>query len=135
MMRRLAGMYFVIQAVAVVAWWAVLVAAPSTQSYFTMRDAPFATLGSFAPGDLGLLALGSSVVGIRMGRGWTIYLAWAVSGALLYAAGYTVTAAASGVSSPVGALLMVPAALASIAASVTLSPHAPADTLSSSATP
>ena len=126
--------YFIVQAAAIVAWWLLLFVAPSTRSYFMIRGAPFAALGSFALGDLGIIALGSALIGARGGRGWTVYAAWCVSGAVLYATCFVVAAGALGVSSPLGACLMVPASVASVMASAILSGHAHADTLPSGST-
>ena len=134
-LSRIARMYFVVQAVAIVAWWVVLAAAPQTRSYFTIRGAPLSTLGSFALGDIGIIAIGSAVVGLLPGWRWSVVAASAISGALLYATCYSVAAAATGSSSPVGALLMVPASMASIVASAILSGDAHADPLSSRAAP
>ncbi|MDB4914974.1 MAG: Protein-S-isoprenylcysteine O-methyltransferase [Gemmatimonadetes bacterium] len=128
--RRMAAGYFFVQAAAIVGWWALLITVPSTRPYFTIRSAPFATLGAFALGDLGLIALGSALVAVCHGRSWAGRAAWCVSGALLYATCYTVAAVVGGVSSPLGACLMVPASVASIMASTILSRDALADSLS-----
>jgi hypothetical protein len=127
---RLARAYFIIQAAGVAAWWTVLFAVPASRPYFELREAPFAALGSFAPGDLALIAIGSVLVGIRGGRRWSGPLAWMVSGAMAYASCYVLSAALSGLMSPVGAALMIPPTLASITASAILSGNAPADFIS-----
>ena len=129
MRRRLALGYFLLQALAVVVWWGALALQPAAWPLFAVRGAPPIALGAFAPGDLGLVALGSAVVAVRGARAWSRELAWCVAGAMAYAAAYTVTAAAVRASAPLGALLMVPAAGASIAAALTLSRSAHGATL------
>ena len=124
-------MYFFVQAVTIAGWWAVLLVAPSTRQNFLIQGASFAVLGSFALGDLGVIVLGSALVGARGGRGWAVYAAWLVSGALLYATCFVVAAAITGVSPPLGAALMVPASVASFTASVILTRDAHVDVLSS----
>jgi hypothetical protein len=129
-LRRLAAMYFFVQAVAIAGWWAVLLVAPATRQNFLIQGAPFAALGSFALGDLGIIVVGSALVGARGGRGWAVYAAWLVSGALLYATWFVVAAAITGVSPSVGAVLMIPASVASFTASVILTRDAHVDPLS-----
>lgn len=121
MQRRLALAYFLVQALAVIAWWALLAARPSARALFAVHGAPPAALGAFAPGDLGLVALGSALVALQRGRGWSRALAWMVAGAMAYAAAYTATAAITRASGPLGAWLMLPAAAASIGAAGILS--------------
>jgi hypothetical protein len=128
--RRLAVMYFFVQAVAIAAWWALLLTVPTMREGFAIRGALFAVLGSFSLGDLGIIVLGSALVGARGGRGWAVYAAWLVSGAVLYATCFVVAASITGVSPPLGAALMIPASVASIMASVILTRDAHADTLS-----
>jgi hypothetical protein len=129
-LRRLAVMYFFVQAIAIAGWWAVLLVVPATRQNFLIQGGSFAALGSFALGDLGIIVLGSALVGARGGRGWAVYAAWLVSGALLYATCFVVAAAISGVSPLLGAALMIPASIASFTASVILSRNAQVDTLS-----
>lgn len=129
-LRRLAVMYFVVQAVAIAGWWALLLVAPATRQNFAIRGASFAALGSFSLGDLGIIALGSALVAARGGRGWAVYAAWLVCGGLLYATCFVVAAAITGVSPPLGAGLMIPASVASVMASVILTRDAPTNTLS-----
>jgi len=122
-------MYFFVLAGAIVGWWTLLLAAPAARPYFAIRDAPFVTVGSFAFGDLGIIAIGAALVGARDGRGWAFYAAWLVSGALLYATCFVLAAAVTGISSPLGACLMVPASVASLIASAILNGDAHADSL------
>jgi hypothetical protein len=119
--RRLALGYFLVQALAVTAWWVLLAARPSARALFAVHGAPPAALGAFASGDLGLVALGSALVALLRGRRWGRELAWMVAGAMAYAAAYTATAALMRASGPLGAWLMLPAAAASIGAARILS--------------
>jgi hypothetical protein len=107
----------------------LLAVAPGMRAYFMIREAPIEVLGAFAPGDLGLVALGSLLVGLRRGDGWSGRLAWIVAGAMMYAAAYTVATAALRISHALGACLMVPAAGASLIAASHLTHHAPAERL------
>jgi hypothetical protein len=125
--RRLAAGYFLVQASAVAAWWTLLAVSPAARPYFALREAPIAALGAFAPGDLGLVVLASLVVGIRRGRGSSGPLAWIVAGAMSYGAAYTISSAALGISSALGAILMVPAAVASLLAASELTRHVQAE--------
>ncbi len=118
--RRLAAMYFLVQAIAVTGWWALLAFVPPTWSLFAIHEAPRIALGAFAPGDLGIVAVGSALVALRRPRPWTGPLAWIVAGAMIYGAAYTVTASVLGAAPPLGALLMLPAAVASLLAAAAL---------------
>lgn len=125
--RTLALAYFAVQAIAVIAWWAMLLILPSTRDAFAIRGASFAALGAFAPGDLALIALGSAAVAVGRERAWTVNAAWLASGALIYATFYAVIAALTDVSPLLGAMLMLPAAVASVAGSAILTRDANAD--------
>lgn len=113
---RLARTYFGILAIAVATWWVLLAVRPPARSLFRAAGAPDATLLAFAPGDL-LLALGSAAVALAAdGRHrWRAPLAWLVAGATTYGALYTIALALGGAVSPLGAALMTPATLASLA--------------------
>jgi hypothetical protein len=129
-LRRLAVICFWLQAVAIAGWWVLLLVAPTTRQYFAIRGASFAVFGLFALGDLAIVVLGSVLVGLRGGRGWALYAAWLVSGALLYATCFVVAAAITGVSPPLGAALMISASVVSVIASVILTRDAHVETLS-----
>ena len=117
MSRPLARAYFAVQAVAVVAWWVLLAVFPSARPLFRPADAPDVALFAFAPGDLLMLGLGSAAVALWSARRDPTLgaAAWLVAGATAYGAIYTITLAASGAMGAVGACLMTPAALASLA--------------------
>jgi hypothetical protein len=128
--RSLIVTYFAVQSVGVVAFWLLLFAVPDLRQHFTIRGADFAALGAFAPPDLLIIAAGSALVTLQRGKGWGVHMAWLVSGAVVYATLYLVTAALAGVMSPVGAVIMTPPSVASIIASVILTRDAHADSLS-----
>lgn len=131
-LRRLAVIYFWLQAVAIAGWWVLLLVAPTTRQNFAFRGASFAAFGSFSLGDLAIVVLGSVLVGSRGGRSWAVYAAWLVSGALLYATCFVVAAAVTGVSTPLGAVLMIPASVVCVIASVILTRDGHVETLSTS---
>lgn len=112
---RLARTYFGIQAVAFATWWVVLAVRAPARSLFRAAGAPDSTLLAFAPGDL-LLTLGSAVVALGADgrRRCPGPLAWLVAGATAYGAMYTLALALGGAAAPLGAVLMTPAALASL---------------------
>lgn len=118
----MARAYFKIQAFAVAAWWLALALWPEWRAPFQPHAAPDVVLFAFAPGDLLLLAAGSALVGWIGGPliRFRLPLAWGVAGATLYGALYTLTLAVTGAASPLGALLMIPAAAASTLAAFAL---------------
>jgi len=128
--RGLAVGYFLVQGVAVAAWWAAIMAMPALRETFRIRGAPSSALGSFAPADIGIIALGSVLVAVRGGRGWGLPAAWVVTGALAYATCFVVTATISGIMSPPASALMIPAAVACALAAIILTTNARADILS-----
>jgi hypothetical protein len=108
--------YFGVQAVAILGWWIAVAMRAPVRSAFRAADAPDVTLLAFAPGDV-LLAFGSAAValGVPATHSWRTALAWLVAGGVAYGAVYTGTLFASGAAGPWGAVLMIPAALASLA--------------------
>jgi len=108
---RLAVVYLVVQGVAIIGWWALLLLRPETRQDFTAPGAPDATLLAFIVGDLTIYAVGSLVAayGLAYRRSW----GWA---ALCVNAGAGVYAALYGLALPlfsggvwIGALMMAPA--------------------------
>lgn len=88
--RHSAALYYAIQGLAVIAWWAVLYFAPSTRQYFTLERSSEASLMAFWLADLSFLGIGS------LAASWLCYrdhefariAAWFVTGAVSYAAVY-----------------------------------------------
>src|SRR5688500_1388742 len=115
MSERLARGYLVIQAVAIAAWWAALWAWPVLRAAFRAEGAPEITLLAFAPADLAV-APASALGAVSAPRGSRTALAWVVAGAMAYAAAYVLALAMTCAAGPLGAILMAPAALASVLA-------------------
>jgi hypothetical protein len=128
--RSQAVAYFLAQGVAVAAWWTALVAMPEMRETFRIRGAPFSAFASFAPADIGIIAIGSILVAARGGRGWGLHAAWLVTGAFAYATCFVVAGTISGIMSAFAPALMVPAAVASALATIILTTNARADILS-----
>ena len=121
MKQQLGRIWFAIQAVSVIAWWLFLLVYPGMRPLFSVRDAPFISLGAFAPGDLLLIALGSALVSFGNHPRWVVPFGWMVAGAVSYGAIYCVTITVLGSAPALGAILMVPAAVLSVAAAVAIS--------------
>ncbi len=56
---KIKKVYFAIQGVAVLAWWAVLFFCPEIQQYFLLPDADPLTLTAYLPADGFLIGFGS----------------------------------------------------------------------------
>lgn len=110
---RLARLYFLVQALAVIAWWLLLWVHPEVRPLFSIEGAPDVALVGFAPGDVSMLGGGSLAIAAAGRSRWAPVLAWIVAGATLYAALYTLAIAIAGASSWLGVALMTPAAVLS----------------------
>lgn len=112
---KLAGWYFVLQAIAIGGWWLLLAVVPASRAFFLPLDFPEEALLSFLFAD-GVAALASARGGVEVIRGSTRCLptVWFAAGAMVYAALYCLGALAltGGVWLP--SLLMVPAAVFSV---------------------
>jgi hypothetical protein len=117
---RTARLYLLLQGGAVLGWWAVLLLWPASRALFLVHGAPEITLSAFAAGDLAIVGAGSLAVGASRDRAWAAPLAWIVAGAMTYAALYTILTALVGATGPLGALLMTPAAAASLVSAMVL---------------
>lgn len=92
--RRLAVLYFALQAILIAVWWIVLWLVPAARAPFVVADWPAATMLAFWPADLLLLVLGSAFAA------WTAHrhraaaprVASFVAGAAVYATLYCVGA-------------------------------------------
>ena len=120
MRRSLAVTYFAIQAAAFAGWWMALLWRKDLRPLFNLHVAPLVALTAFAPGDIVIASLGSAAVAFRRGEGWSRELAWVVTGAVLYATAYAITASAAGASNPIGAVLMALASAGSVASALRL---------------
>jgi hypothetical protein len=123
---RLARGYFALQAFAVAGWWLALLLRPAWRDAFRPYSAPDATLLAFAPADLLILAVGSGLVAFAAPQllRWQPAMAWVVAGATVYGALYTLALTIAGAAPVLGALLMSPAAVASILAAFAIDERA-----------
>jgi protein-S-isoprenylcysteine O-methyltransferase Ste14 len=93
--RRVAIGYYLLQGVAVAAWWLLMYLQPSTQAWFRLDPDSSVSLNSFWLGDLLLIAPGSIAAAGLLYVRWKYAAAvmWLVTGALtqatLYTAAYT----------------------------------------------
>ena len=125
---KLARGFFAVLALAIAAWWALLFAWPAARAPFRLAGAPEIALLGFAPADL-LAALAAGwIAASPSSRPARTALAWCVAGAMVYASAYTVALAVTCAAGPLGAILMAPAALGSLAAARALH-HADAHAL------
>ena len=88
--KNSAAIYFALQGFGVVAWWIMLVLAPTTRRYFQLEAGSEKSLTAFWLADLGLLAIGSfaaSQLCWRESKHAPAAL-WFVVGAITYATGY-----------------------------------------------
>lgn len=111
-MRRSAAIYFALQGIGVLAWWALLVFAPASRRYFMMGPDENVLLSFWLP-DLFLLAAGS-LVAARLAVSESEFLEpvlWFVTGAVGYAALYCLAYAFLTDSGWLGTTLMLPAML------------------------
>ncbi|MEZ6233294.1 MAG: hypothetical protein R3B68_03805 [Phycisphaerales bacterium] len=110
LLRTLSIAYQLVQSIALVAYWIVLIAVPSARAPFVVPGAPDSTVLAFALGDLALYAVASLIAAIaliRRRRVWPTLLVHA--GAAMYAASYALLLAVLEPSRWLGALMMLPA--------------------------
>jgi len=111
-----AGAYFLVQAAAVVLWWIALARWPAVRPWFLPGAALDAAFAAFAASDLLVLAPLSALTAwlSATSRSWAPAAAWLTTGAVCYAAAYTV-AWAPLVGAPVlSPLAMLAAAIGSV---------------------
>jgi len=89
--RRAAIGYYLLQGLAVAAWWLMMYLQPSTKAWFHLEPNLSTPLNSFWLGDLLFIAPGSIVAGALLYVGWKYAIAvmWLVTGALTQATFYT----------------------------------------------
>ena len=117
--RRLAVQYFALQAVAIAAWWVLLLFIPGANHLFVPHGVPSRSIGAFLPGDV-VLIVGSLLVAWGNRSTWAAPLAWTVAGAMVYATSMTVVHWTLGTITALSALLMILAGAGSIAAALAL---------------
>ena len=109
--RRYAAVYFVLQGVAVFAWWMVILLMPASRQYFLLEPNSETSLLAFWLADLLLLAGGSLTAGALCfinGR-YKKIAAWFVAGAIGYATLYCLIFTLTTDSGWLGVVLMFPA--------------------------
>jgi protein-S-isoprenylcysteine O-methyltransferase Ste14 len=115
-----AGIYFLVQALAIPAWWLCLVLAPATRTHFVPPGASEADLMAFMAADLLLAAPVSFAAGVAFLRGssWSQPLCWLAAGATLYAFLYCLGWSVLRGGAWLGVVLMAPAGALSTAAAL-----------------
>src|SRR5438046_887025 len=88
--RTTAGLYFIVQGVAVFGWWLLLLFSPAVRVYFVLGAGSETALLSFWVADVFLLGLGSIAVGLLCWQEsrYLMIAAWFVTGSVSYAALY-----------------------------------------------
>ncbi len=109
--RHSAAIYFGIQGVAVIVWWAVLFSFPPVRQYFAIERISETSLMAFWLADLLFLGIGSIVACWLCCRNdqYMRVAAWFVTGAVSYVAVYCLTLAIMTDVGWLGVTLMVPA--------------------------
>lgn len=108
---RSAAIYFSMQAIAVIAWWAMLYLVPDTRSHFVLEQNSEVSLLAFWLADLSFIGIGSIVTA------WLCWVdspiktifAWFTTGCVSYAAVYTFTFVLATDKGWLGVVLMFPA--------------------------
>ncbi len=121
--RLSASVYFVLQGAAVLVWWILLFAVPTSRKYFQMGDSETILLAFWLP-DLFLLAVGSLVVSafIWFENKFLTLAIWFVVGSISYATFYCLAFAMMTDSGWLGVILMFPAMIWSGNFAIGLSP-------------
>lgn len=108
---RSAAIYYAIQGLAVLAWWAVLFAVPSSRKYFLLERSSEFSLIAFWLADLAFLGIGSLTAAwlcLRRNQ-YSQIASWFVTGAVSYAAVYCLAFAMITDHGWLGVTLMLPA--------------------------
>lgn len=112
--RSLARAYFLLQGLAGLGWWGMLLAAPGTRGVFAAPGEGETALLSLAPADVALYVAGSFAAAWVLGRPCraevTAAVLWFTAGAVAYATLAAVGLATIGGAPWTGALLMLPSA-------------------------
>ncbi len=113
-MRTLAVALLVLQAVVVLAWWAVMFLYPEAREPFKATGAPDSTLLGYLPADLIFYVAGSllAAYGLARRKSWGWPLLCVVAGACAYAALYNWGIVLLGGGALFAALFMTPSMVA-----------------------
>ena len=111
--RRSAALYFVFQGLGVAAWWMMLYVWPETREPFQLETASDTSLLAFLIPDILFIAAGSVAVAafLRLRNKFETAAIWLVTGAVSYAAIYTVALALKTDSGWLGVAMMLTAML------------------------
>jgi protein-S-isoprenylcysteine O-methyltransferase Ste14 len=111
--RRYAIGYYLLQGVAVIAWWLLMYVRPETQSWFRLDNHSLVSLDSFWLGDLLFIAPGSIAAAYLLYRRWkyATALMWLVTGAITQATAYSAAYTLQTDIGWLGVTLMLPAML------------------------
>lgn len=110
---RNASVYFMLQGIAVLLWWILLLAEPRSRKYFLLEPTSDLSLMSFWLPDLVILCVGSiatSILCLRI-KEYAKYAAWLLSGAIGYASLYCFVYAMKTDVGWLGVALMFPATI------------------------
>src|SRR5690606_20904634 len=110
---RTAAIYHILQAAAVVGWWAMMWIFPLTRQLFRLEADSFTTLDAFWPGDVLLVAPASVAAAILLlnGHRYATAAMWLATGAVSQATLSTFALAAQTDHGWLGIALMLPAML------------------------
>ncbi|MFO0827941.1 MAG: hypothetical protein U0572_07290 [Phycisphaerales bacterium] len=113
-MRRFAAFVLVVESFAILAFWVAMFAKPEWRRAFIALDAPHSTLLAFLLADATFTALGIVIAyGLATQRRWAWPLLCVHAGMALYASLYALFLPVVGRGGSIGALVMLPVALAS----------------------
>lgn len=109
--KRAASIYFLLQGVGVIAWWALLVWVPESRLVFVLEGNRETSLMAFWLADAALLAGGSLAAAafIWTGNRYSVAVLWMVTGAVTYATLYTFAFVSVTGRGWAGVVLMAPA--------------------------
>ena len=122
--QKSASIYFAFQGVAVIAWWVLLIAVPTSRKYFQMGDGETILLAFWLP-DLFLLAIGSLILSwlIIANHKFMPIVLWFVVGTISYASFYCLAFAWMTETGWLGVVAMFPAMIMSGNFAIGLTPN------------
>lgn len=111
--RRTAVLYFLLQGLAVAAWWLVLFVKPETRAYFQLEADSQTSLMAFLLPDAVFVAAGSLIVAylVYLRNRYEVSALWLLTGAISYATVYTFSLALATDNGWLGVVMMAPATL------------------------
>jgi hypothetical protein len=114
--------YLVIQGLAILIWWVLLLNIESMRDAFALSGTQFTLLLAFFPADVIFVVGGSFITAWLWRKPQCPRLLWMTAGALWYATAYVLALRVAGVMDSLGAIMMT---LASIGTAWTLVPERP----------